>query len=98
MENYYFNIIGRIKYILLLSLFFVSCKKIFETDITDQVVQVIIPQDGSSTTVNNVHFKWEAMDGADSYRLQVVSPSFLTINTYNLDSLVSGTEFYHRSE
>ena len=44
--------------------------------------------------VNPVHFKWEEMEGASIYRLEIVSPSFASINQFLLDSLVVGTDFY----
>ncbi|MBD3639224.1 MAG: hypothetical protein HUJ25_17845 [Crocinitomicaceae bacterium] len=97
MENYYFSIIDKIKISLLFltSLIVTACSDIIEEDISNETVQVIIPQSNATLTTNNVHFKWEKLKGADSYRLRVVEPSFSSINTYILDSSVANTEFYY---
>jgi hypothetical protein len=95
MENYCSNIIVRINLLILIVLPFTGCKDIIEEDISEDLVNVIIPQDSSSTTANDVHFKWDELDGADAYRLQIVEPSFTNISSFVLDSLITGTDFYY---
>jgi len=94
MVRYYFNIIVKSSCCILL-FGVTSCKDILEEDIQNQMVTMIIPQADDTLTTNSVHFKWHEMDGADEYRLQVVSPSFSDISSFELDSLISGTEFYY---
>ena len=98
MENYYSNIIAKTKWlgtILVCSLIIFSCKDVIEEDISEMTVEMIIPTANDTITTNNVHFKWNEMNEADNYRLQIVEPSFTNINTFELDSLITGTEFYY---
>jgi len=100
METYCFSIIGKIKrgtFLLLIVplLLLNACKDIVEEDISKEFVNIILPTANDTITTNNVHFKWGIMEGADAYRLQVVEPSFSNINTFELDSLITGNEFFH---
>ena len=96
MENFCFNITDRIKAVLmvLLALSIVGCKDVIEEDISNENVVVIIPQNNITLTSNNVHFKWEELEGASHYNLQLVEPSFDAIQTFILDSNITGTNFY----
>lgn len=71
-----------------------SCKDIIEKDISGDVPVVILPTVNDSINANPVQIKWEKMDGATKYHLQIVSPSFSSIDVYALDSIVTGTSFY----
>ena len=72
-----------------------SCKDFVEEDISDKMVQMIIPTVNDTIESNVVHFKWEDLEGADNYRIQLVSPSFTNLNAFILDSLISGTEYFY---
>ena len=72
--------------IILLSLIFISCEDIIEQDITDDYVQIISPQRGDSIFSNAVNFRWQEIDGADDYRIQIYSSN----QSMMIDSLVSG--------
>lgn len=72
-----------------------SCEKIIAEDISGQVPTVILPNVNDTVESNPVHFKWDELSGASKYRLMVVSPSFSTISSYALDTLISGTNFYY---
>lgn len=83
-------------YILSLLLIFTtlqSCKDIVATNISGNTPVMILPQANDTVESNPVHFKWEEMDGATNYHLQIASPSFENIQYYILDSLITGTEF-----
>ncbi|MDO5981440.1 hypothetical protein [Flavivirga spongiicola] len=82
--------------ILILTLLFIAfaCDDILEEDITNDVVQVISPTEGTVIEGNTVQFLWQTIEGADSYRVQIiknnqrhVADSLVTITnfTYNLD-------------
>lgn len=71
-----------------------GCEKIIAEDITDEIPVLILPTPGSIITDNPVHFKWEEMEGASKYHLMVVSPSFANPQTFVLDSMITGTDFY----
>ena len=94
MQNYIFNILKRSSLALLLFLG-VGCSEFFVPDISNNTPLLIIPIDNDTIVNNSIHFKWEEMEGADGYRLQVVSPNFNQISTYPLDSLINGTEFFY---
>lgn len=80
-------------FLLPVSLLLGSCKDIVATDISNITPVLIVPTAGDTLMSNPVLFKWEEVDGATKYRLQVVSPSFSTISDYILDTIVSGTQF-----
>jgi len=81
-------------YIILASVLFVSCEKIVAEDISGDLPIVILPTTNDTVQINPVHFKWEEMEGATRYHLQVVSPSFTSINQYTIDSIIIGTNFF----
>jgi hypothetical protein len=70
---------------------FTSCKEIISVNISSKTPVLILPKQDDTLQNNLVHFKWEELEGATSYRLQVVSPSFDDIDNYALDSVVTGT-------
>lgn len=53
---------------------------------------LIVPAASDTILSNPVLFKWEEMEGATKYRLQVVSPSFSSISYYVLDTIVTNTQ------
>jgi hypothetical protein len=71
-----------------------SCSDFIEKDISEDTPSVILPQTNDTVPVNPVHFKWDELEGATKYRLQVVSPGFANIDVYALDSIVTGTNFF----
>lgn len=71
-----------------------SCDDVIAKDISGHTPVVILPISGAEIDVNPVHIKWEEMQGATKYRIQVVSPSFAAISVYAVDSIVSGTNFF----
>ena len=81
-------------FILFIAVLSSSCEKIIAEDITAETPVLILPVVNDTVNVNPVHFKWEEMEGASKYRLEIVSPSFASINQFLLDSLVVGTDFY----
>ncbi len=71
-----------------------GCKEIIAKKITSEIPVLIVPSANDTVPYNPVQFKWEPMDGATQYRLQVVTPGFSNISYFALDTLVTGTEFY----
>lgn len=72
-----------------------SCNSVFEKDISEETLTLILPTDGQSYSTNQIHFKWTEMKGASDYRIEIVKPTFVGIQEFVLDTLVSGTEFYY---
>ncbi len=80
-------------FLILFSLAFASCKDIQSENIEGKMPVLLVPASNDTVQVNPVKFKWEAMEGATKYRLQVASPSFANPSEYALDTTVSLTEF-----
>ncbi|WAC02703.1 hypothetical protein N7U66_03255 [Lacinutrix neustonica] len=68
----------------------IGCDDVFEEDITNDLVTVSSPQNQSVINGNSVQFKWNALKGAENYRIQVVEEN--TQRNF-LDSLVTGNSF-----
>lgn len=73
---------------------FSSCKEIIAKNISSDVPVLIVPSVNDTVQFNPVQFKWEEVDGATRYRLQVVTPGFTNISYFTLDTIVTGTAFY----
>lgn len=84
----------KIIYLSLILALSTACKDIVSTDISDSVPVMILPQVNDTVATNPVHFKWEEVNGATKYRIQIVSPSFASISTYAVDSIVSSTAIF----
>jgi hypothetical protein len=78
------KIVNKIIMLLLVVLTF-SCEDVFEDDITDDIVQIISPIEGSNVTSTSVNFQWAYLKGATKYRVQV----FKSDQSIALDSLVN---------
>lgn len=79
-----------ILWILLLCLLIFSCDKILEENISKKRPEMKAPANGATLVNNSVTFWWTEIEGADAYRLQVVSPSFDSTLYLIYDSLVYG--------
>lgn len=53
-----------------------SCEKLLDKDISSDKLNIISPGDSLETPVLAQTFWWNKLDGATSYNLQIVSPSF----------------------
>lgn len=91
MQKYFFNIIIKINIVLVI-LIMVGCNEVFEKNISNKSISLIIPYNGDTIFTNLVHFKWNEMIGAKNYNLQIVKPKFTDINEFTLDSIINGTE------
>lgn len=80
--------------VLFLSLSLFGCKDFIEKNISGETPVLILPANNDTIGANPVHIKWEALEGATKYHIEIVSPSFASIQTFPLDSIVSGTNFF----
>lgn len=71
-----------------------SCDDIIEKDISGDTPVIVMPQTNDTIPANPVHFKWNELEGATKYHLEIVSPSFANIDVFAIDSIVTGTNFY----
>lgn len=86
--------ISKIASLFVLLITLVSCKEVFEQDLSDQSISIILPQNNTVTPIRNVHFKWKELQDATSYTLEVVSPSFSNIYYFDVDSTFSANEIF----
>ncbi|MBK8562386.1 MAG: hypothetical protein IPN76_03330 [Saprospiraceae bacterium] len=70
-------------------LIFSACSDFLEEDITKDTVRLLAPADNIRSTQTTLNFLWEELEGATTYRLQVVSPSFDSIANLVLDEEVT---------
>lgn len=67
--------------------FFQSCDDVLEEDITDSQITIIAPVNEAMIEGNLVQFRWNVLEGADEYRLQITRENQILV----LDSLVANT-------
>ncbi len=70
-----------------------GCKEIIAKNIENDTPVLLVPSVNDTVQNNPVQFKWQALEGAEKYHLEVVSPSFSSISVYAIDTLVYGTEY-----
>ncbi|MBN1339749.1 MAG: hypothetical protein JXA03_10525 [Bacteroidales bacterium] len=66
-----------------------GCKDILEDDLTGRAVELMAPPDSYQTTLNTHTFWWQAVEGAEGYDLQIVSPGFDYIERLFLDTSIT---------
>lgn len=79
--------------IVLLCIFAYSCKDIIEEDLSEQTVIINAPPNNYVTESITQTFWWNKLEGAQKYNLQIVSPSFSSVETLVLDTNVSGDKY-----
>lgn len=80
--------------ILFISLSLLGCKDFVEKNISEETPVLILPANNVTINSNPVHIKWEELEGATQYRIEIVSPEFANIESFPLDSIVTGTNFF----
>ena len=75
--------------LILFVAFFCCCQDLLVNDISDQEIEAYSPKDSISITTTNVTFWWESLDDATQYNIQVVSPSFNSIQKLWYDSIIT---------
>jgi len=70
-----------------------SCEDIFETDVTNQKVELLSPLDEWKTPKQNVLFVWSPNIDAQKYNLQIVEGSFAEVSCYIADTIVTLPKF-----
>ena len=82
------------KYCLIFIVFFCSaCNIILFDNISDDTIELETPVDGVSVTSNRIEFFWEDLRGADSYRFQLITPSFDKGVEILQDTIIETTSF-----
>lgn len=70
-----------------------NCSLIYEDDLSEEIVYVIMPVDGTTSSLMQQVFWWETVEGAIKYRLQIVEGDFLDPHALVADTNVSGDKF-----
>ncbi len=65
-----------------------ACDDVFEKDISKKQVTVVAPVDGVTVPEGGVTFLWRQTQGADAYKVTVVSPSFAQAAMVAADTLL----------
>jgi hypothetical protein len=78
---------------LFLFVLVIGCTDIIVPDIREDSTALITPQDNLSTDVQSHTLKWEAVNFADGYFLEIVEPSFDSILRFIHDSDVDSNRF-----
>jgi hypothetical protein len=58
-----------------------ACNDFLEVDLTGETVRLQAPADGSETSKQTQQFSWQPVEGATSYEVTIVTPSFDSIGT-----------------
>lgn len=83
------KIIGLISIIVV-----ISCDDIVGIDdISDNEVTIIAPSEGTVLNTLSPTFSWEILDGAETYQLQIATPSFENATQVVLDTTITSTNF-----
>lgn len=68
-----------------------ACHDFFERNIEDDVVAMVSPTDGASTSIYLQKLIWKPINGAREYHIQLVSPSFDRLRQIVMDTVVTST-------
>jgi hypothetical protein len=89
------------KILWLLAFVFVinACDDIIEVeDISDRTVTLVAPTNGAILSSGTIHFDWEPIEDAESYRIQIATPDFdaplqIVADSTLADSTATNTTF-----
>lgn len=70
-----------------------ACSLIFEDEINEEELLVIMPHDGTESVNQDQLFWWEFVPGALDYNLQIVVGSFTEPEVFVADTMLSGNKF-----
>lgn len=70
-----------------------ACEVFSEPDVSNDVVTILSPSEGSQITSNPVLIWWDYTFGCVEYELQVVTPSFENPISLSLDTIISYNKF-----
>ncbi len=71
--------------------FVVSCEAIFVDNISNKAIVLLAPTNNATVTTGTVKFNWSAVEGADTYHIQIASPDFQNASQIVLDSITANT-------
>lgn len=93
MSKIYITLLKTSISLILTIMVFVRCSDFFESDITDEKVELISPMQNYKSSSATISFWWNEVDGAMGYRLQVASPTFDSVQTMIIDTSLTSTSY-----
>jgi len=80
--------------LMMIAMLFLSCEELLtEEDITEETVVLTAPSDEAAFTETDIVLSWEPVEGADSYQLQIATPSFEAALQIVEDSVLAENHF-----
>lgn len=70
-----------------------SCEVAFVEDISSETIVLIAPANDSEILAGNLSFHWGGVSEAESYQLQIATPTFEMATQVVLDTVVSSVSF-----
>ena len=70
-----------------------SCTDFIAVNLSKQSVTLLAPANNTIATSYSQTFWWQELKGADSYNLQIVKPSFASVQSLVLDTIVTTHQF-----
>ena len=67
-------------------------------DLSDKTITLLNPDDNTTLAPGDVSFTWEALAGAENYKLQIASPDFSSETNNVRDTIISTTSFIQTLE
>lgn len=70
-----------------------SCQDFIEVDLGGKSITVLAPANNTASSSSSQMFWWGELKGAEKYNLQIVKPSFSSIQQLILDSTITNNQF-----
>lgn len=82
------------KFLLLLAIgVLCSCEAIFVENISNASVTILAPTEGTTVAKGAVNFNWNVVEDAESYQIQIATPTFTNASQIVLDTTITKTSF-----
>ncbi len=70
-----------------------SCEAIFVENISNTTVTILAPTHRATVFKGVVNFNWTIVDDADSYQIQIATPTFTNASQIVIDTTITKTSF-----
>jgi len=70
-----------------------NCEAIFIGDISNESIVLLAPSNNAQIESAEIQFNWQGIPDADTYKIQIATPTFEQATQILLDSIVSKTIF-----
>lgn len=78
--------------VIIVLLGFIACDDIIEVpDISKETITVLAPTNGSAVDTTLVNFSWQVLKDAETYQIQVATPTFSEASQILVDTIVVAT-------